>query len=68
MPAIFNIGNINQVNDKKVSSKLTFEAGESFKGRIISKGEGNEVVVKLTDGWQFTAEVEGDISATNKVL
>jgi len=68
MPAIFNIGNISQANEKKVSSKLTFEAGESFKGRIISKGEGNEVVVRLTDGWQFTAEVEGDIGDVEQGL
>jgi hypothetical protein len=60
MPAIWNVGSLNQVNEKKVSSKLTFEVGESFKGRVVSDGDGNEVIVKLTDGWQFSAEITGD--------
>ncbi|MBD7910237.1 flagellar hook-length control protein FliK [Clostridium cibarium] len=60
MPAIWNVGTLNQANEKKVSSKLTFEVGESFKGRIVSEGDGNEVVVKLTDGWQFSAELTGE--------
>jgi len=68
MPAIWNIGNANQANNKKVSSKLTFEVGESFKGKIISKGEGNEVVVKLSDGWQFTAEIEGEVNTQEQGL
>ena len=68
MPAIWNIGNVNEASNKKVSSKLTFEAGESFKGKIISKGEGNEVVVKLTDGWQFTAEIEGEVNPQDEGL
>lgn len=68
MPAIWNIGNANEPNNKKVSSKLTFEVGESFKGKIISKGEGNEVVIKLTDGWQFTAEIEGKVNPQDEGL
>lgn len=68
MPAIWNIGNVSEASNKKVSSKLTFEVGESFKGRIISKGEGNEVVVKLSDGWQFTAEIEGKVNPNEEGL
>ncbi|PRR83030.1 hypothetical protein [Clostridium vincentii] len=68
MPAIWNIGNVSEASNKKVSSKLTFEVGESFKGRIVSKGEGNEVVVKLSDGWQFTAEIEGKVSPNEEGL
>ncbi|MDS0525569.1 hypothetical protein NNC19_07760 [Clostridium sp. SHJSY1] len=60
MPSIWNVGSINQSNQKKVSSKLTFEAGESFKGRIVAKGDGNQVTVKLPDGWEFPAELTGD--------
>ncbi|HEY5525543.1 MAG TPA: hypothetical protein VIK26_09460 [Clostridium sp.] len=68
MPAIWNVGNVNAASNKKVSSKLTFEVGESFKGRIISKGEGNEVVIKLSDGWQFTAEIEGEVNPNDEGL
>lgn len=61
MPAIWNINNIYGVNNKKVSSKLTFEVGEKFSGRIVKTLEGkNEVLVKLSDGWQFAAEIDGD--------
>ncbi|MBE6049656.1 MAG: hypothetical protein E7214_03090 [Clostridium sp.] len=63
MPAIWNIGNYNSVNDKKLSSKLTFKVGESFKGQIIGKGDGDTVTIKLVDGWEFPAELLGDITS-----
>ena len=60
MPAIWNVGNTHGYNDKKISSKLTFEEGETFKGRVVAQGDGDSVVVKLTDGWQFPAELLED--------
>ena len=39
MPAIWNVNKGYEVNNKKVSSKLTFEVGEKFNGRIVDKGE-----------------------------
>lgn len=57
MPAIWNVGNINGYNNKKISSKLTFEEGETFKGRIVGKGEDEGVIIKLIDGWQFSADL-----------
>ena len=51
MAGIHNIGNVYSSNSKKISSKLSFDVGEKFKGKIIKAGEGNEVVVKLLDGW-----------------
>ena len=68
MPAIWNVNKGYEVNNKKVSSKLTFEVGEKFNGRIVDKGEGNEVLVKLSDGWQFTAEVDGEFNLENQGL
>ena len=62
MPGIYNVNNGYNVNTKKISSKLTFEVGERFTGRVVSKGDGNEVTIKLSDGWQFTAELEGDVN------
>ncbi|MGG7178077.1 flagellar hook-length control protein FliK [Clostridium paraputrificum] len=62
MPAIWNLNNGYNVNNKKVSSKLTFEVGEKFNGRIVNKGQGKEVVVKLSDGWQFAAEIDGEFN------
>lgn len=67
MPAIWNVNNSYNVNNKKYSSKLTFEVGEKFSGRIISKGEGNEVTVKLSDGWQFSATIDGNIESEENI-
>ena len=60
MPAIWNVNNGYNANNKKLSSKLTFETGEKFSGRISSTGNNNEAVIKLPDGWQFSAEIDGD--------
>lgn len=63
MPGIWNVNNVyNNSNTKKFSSKLTFSVGEKFSGRIVSKGEGKDVVIKLSDGWQFIAELDGDVN------
>lgn len=67
MPAIWNVNNSYNVNNKKYSSKLTFEVGEKFSGKIISKGEGNEAIVKLADGWQFSATIDGSIESEENV-
>lgn len=58
MPAIWNVNNVYGINNKKVSSKLTFEVGEKFAGRISSSSDDNEVTVKLTDGWEFSAKLQ----------
>ena len=68
MPAIWNVNKGYDVNNKKLSSKLTFEVGEKFSGKIVDKAEGNEVLVKLSDGWQFTAEVEGEYNVESQGL
>lgn len=67
MPAIWNVNNSYNVNNKKYSSKSTFEVGEKFSGKIISKGEGNEATVKLADGWQFSATIDGSIESEENV-
>ena len=61
MPGIYNVNDGYNVNNKKVSSKLTFEVGEKFTGRVVSKGDGKDVTIKLADGWQFIAELEGNV-------
>lgn len=68
MPGIWNVGNGYNVNSKKVSRKLTFETGEQFTGRIVSKGDGKDVTIKLSDGWQFIAEVEGKFNTEDLKL
>lgn len=62
MPGIWNINNGYNINTKKVSSKLTFEVGERFTGRVVARGDGKDVTIKLTDGWQFIAQLDGDVN------
>ena len=62
MPGIWNINNGYNMNTRKVSSKLTFEVGEKFTGRIVDKGDGKDVTIKLSDGWQFIAELDGKVN------
>ncbi|OOM79092.1 flagellar hook-length control protein FliK [Clostridium sp. BL-8] len=61
MPGVWNVNNGYNTNTKKVSSKLTFEVGERFTGRVVEKGNGKDVTVKLADGWQFIAELDGNV-------
>jgi len=61
MPGIYNINNGYNTNTKKVSSKLTFEVGEKFTGKVVAKGDGKDVTIKLADGWQFIAELQGNV-------
>lgn len=68
MAGIHNIGNSYNANNKKITSKLSFDVRDKFSGKIIKTGEGNEVVVKLIDGWQFTAELDENITAMVDVL
>ena len=63
MPGIFNIGNNYNINNKKISSKLTFGIGEKFSGKIIKKEGSEEATIRLIDGWEFQAEIDGDIES-----
>ncbi len=68
MPGIFNIGNTYNVNNKRISSKLTFDTGEKFSGKVIKKEGSNEATIRLIDGWEFQAEVDGDLDSLGKGL
>ena len=65
MPGIFNVGNSYNINNKRISSKMTFDTGERFSGKIVKK-DGKEAVIKLVDGWEFEAEIDGDIDSLSK--
>jgi len=61
MPGVWNVNSGYNINTKKVSSKLTFEVGERFTGRVVAKGDSKDITIKLSDGWQFIAELDGNI-------
>lgn len=59
MAGISNIIGAYNINPKRVSSKLAFEMGQVFSARIVSADElSKELILKLLDGWQFTAKLE----------
>ncbi|MBC8059356.1 MAG: hypothetical protein H7Y18_01690 [Clostridiaceae bacterium] len=59
MPGINNISNVNNLDSKRVVSKLSFQVGEVFQGRIVEvEREANNIVLKTKDGWQFTANAK----------
>ena len=63
MPGVWNINSAYSVGAKRLSSKLTFEIGEKFSGRIIKNSDGKgEFTIKLLDGWQFLAQLDGDLT------
>lgn len=68
MPGVFNVGNNYNINNKRISSKLTFDTGEKFSGKIIKKEGSNEATIRLIDGWEFSAEIDGDIDSLDKGL
>jgi uncharacterized protein YutE (UPF0331/DUF86 family) len=62
MAGISNIIGAYNVNPKRVSSKLSFEVGQVFAAKIVSSGELNkELILKLLDGWQFTAKLQNPL-------
>ncbi|MDD7794959.1 hypothetical protein [Clostridium sp. 'White wine YQ'] len=63
MPGVWNINSVYSVGAKRLSSKLTFEVGEKFSGRIIKNSDGKgEFTIKLLDGWQFLAQLDGELT------
>ncbi|GLC29284.1 hypothetical protein [Clostridium omnivorum] len=59
MAGVNNVTGLYNNNNKKISSKLSFDIGEGFSARIVKTGLNNkDVIIKLLDGWQFPAELE----------
>lgn len=62
MAGIFNINNAYNLNSKRITNKLSFQVGEVFLARMISLDEGKgEVLLRLLDGWQFSAKLKNPL-------
>lgn len=70
MPQILNVNNTHNLDLKKLHKKLSFEIGEKFAARIINLDNvTNEAILKLLDGWQFSAKVREPKNFTlNKLI
>ncbi|MCY6958922.1 hypothetical protein [Clostridium brassicae] len=65
MGGILNINSANNVDLKKMHKKLSFEIGEKFSARIIDFDDlSSEIMLKLLDGWQFSAQIDKSFKFT----
>jgi len=56
---IWNINSINNIEARKILSKLSFTVGENFLARVVNLDKlTGEVLLKLLDGWQFSAKLQ----------
>ena len=59
MAGIWNINSVYDVNTRTVSRKLSFEVGQNFLARIVNLDKlTGEMLLKLLDGWQFSAKLQ----------
>lgn len=59
MAGIWNINSVNDIEARKILRKLSFTVGENFLARVVSLDKiTGEVLLKLLDGWQFSAKLQ----------
>ncbi|WP_254906445.1 hypothetical protein [Clostridium tyrobutyricum] len=59
LAGIWNINSVYNVNNKKISTKLSFDVGEKFSAKVVKTEDGSgNILLKRSDGWQFPASVE----------
>lgn len=69
MAGILNINNVPNLSNKKLTSKLSFEIGQTFSAKVVSSDESNRMLtLRLPDGWQFPAALEKSAEFTGEGL
>lgn len=59
MAGIWNINSVYDTNTRMVSRKLSFEVGQNFLAKIVNLDKlTGEMLLKLLDGWQFSAKLQ----------
>ena len=59
MASIWNVNSTYNIASKRITTKLAFQLGERFLARVVGKSDSTgELLLKLLDGWQFSAELE----------
>lgn len=62
MAGIWNINSVYDTTTKMVSRKLSFEVGQNFLARVVNLDKlTGEILLKLLDGWQFSAKLQDSI-------
>lgn len=69
MAGIWNVSGIYDVNTKKITSKISFEVGQVFLAKIAGLDENQkEILLKMMDGWEFSANLEKPLEYAPKGL
>lgn len=59
MAGILNINSVNDIEARKILRKLSFTVGENFLAKVVNLDKlTGEVLLKLLDGWQFSAKLQ----------
>ncbi len=59
MAGIWNINSVYNMNNKQISAKLSFEIGEKFSAKVLNLNKyTGEILLKLLDGWKFSAQID----------
>lgn len=59
MSGIWNISGSTNVEQKKITSKLSFDIGDVFLAKITGKDDSTEMVeIRTVDGWKFQAKLD----------
>ncbi|APM41344.1 hypothetical protein [Clostridium kluyveri] len=57
------------MNSKQISAKLSFEIGEKFSARVLNLNKyTGEILLKLLDGWKFSAQIDNPESIVENKL
>lgn len=57
MTGVWNINSTYNINSKKIFSKLNFELGQVFAAKIIKVNDNSTVLLRMRNGWQFSAQI-----------
>lgn len=70
MAGIWNINNVNNdIESRKILRKLSFNVGENFAAKVINLDKlTGEIMLKLLDGWQFSAKLQNNVDMLTEGL
>lgn len=69
LAGIWNVNSVYNMNSKQISAKLSFEIGEKFSARVLNLNKyTGEILLKLLDGWKFSAQIDNPESIVENKL
>ncbi|KOA20788.1 hypothetical protein CLHOM_09310 [Clostridium homopropionicum DSM 5847] len=69
MAGIWNVNSAYNLDSKQVQKKLSFVLGDKFSARIVNLDKlTSEAILKLLDGWQFSAQIKQPIDSVPEGL